>query len=74
MRLSRAQLVPLPRLPQTIRFFNDLNIRWRILNPSNYIFYDFLKKSKTLLSQRASHPSTETQQLMVVLACMNIGG
>jgi hypothetical protein len=82
MSLSRAQLVPLPRLSQTIRFFSDLNIRWRLLNPSNYIFYNFLKRSKTPLNQgaspiirrHASHGNSYIQQLMVVIACMNIGG
>jgi len=36
MCLPHAQLVPLPRLLQTISFSSDHNSRWWLLNPSNH--------------------------------------
>ena len=48
MSLPHAQLVPLPRLLQTIRFPSDHNTRWRLLNLLNNNLMIYPNTSKTL--------------------------
>lgn len=58
MCLPHTQLVHLLKLSKTIRFSNDYNTRWRLLNLSNNNFMIYPNASKTPLdSGKKSHHS-----------------
>jgi hypothetical protein len=65
MRFSNAQLVPLPKLSQTIEFSNYHNTRWRFLKPSNHIFMIYPNISKTPLDQPSKQQETKNQNTIV---------
>jgi hypothetical protein len=72
MHFFNAQLVPLPKLSQTIEFPSYHNTRWRFLKPSNHIFMIYPNISKIPLDPGAAPivtmPCTPRHPLRTILS------